>query len=164
MRHRSVQRDSPGNSVTKPAGESEKSAPADNSKNTFTIEPTTNRCTQTGEDQEAEKCHSGSDTFQGDQSRSEGDDGDTTKTDEHPESSEPSTPAESQDHKAAAKKFRSLDPITWYGILVPPALRSAQSAFTDSIETQVPELASVVVEMQAVEREVNRVRQELGEK
>ena len=56
------------------------------------------------------------------------------------------------------KRFRSSDPLTWYGILVPPSLRSAQKSFTEAIEKQIPALASVVAEMQAVEKEVDRAR------
>ncbi|KAF7591919.1 hypothetical protein BBP40_000890 [Aspergillus hancockii] len=57
----------------------------------------------------------------------------------------------------------SSDPIRWYGILVSPFLRSAQKSFTEAVEGALLELASVVVEMQAVEEEVKRVRSELGQ-
>ena len=62
----------------------------------------------------------------------------------------------------ARKKFRSLDPITWYGILVPPSLRSSQQYFTEAVANHVPELASVMAEMQAIEKEVDDVRSQLG--
>ncbi|KAL4922208.1 hypothetical protein BDW62DRAFT_79147 [Aspergillus aurantiobrunneus] len=57
---------------------------------------------------------------------------------------------------------RTLDPIRWYGILVPPSLRSAQRSFTELVEGSLPELAGVMVEMQATEKEVSRLRKELG--
>lgn len=59
------------------------------------------------------------------------------------------------------KKFRSSDPITWYGILVPPALRSAQKSFTEAVDDHVAELASVIVEMRAMENEVEKVRRQV---
>lgn len=104
------------------------------------------------------------------------------ETDEHPPAKEESTPADKSHTKddteddttdnrddttevmddskpsQPRKKFRSSDPLTWYGILVPPSLRSAQKSFTEAIEKQVPALASVVAEMQAVEKEVDRAR------
>ncbi|KAL3466763.1 hypothetical protein BJX64DRAFT_249848 [Aspergillus heterothallicus] len=60
------------------------------------------------------------------------------------------------------KKLEILDPIKWYGILVPPSLRNAQNSFTEAVEDCFPELASVIVEMQATEKDVIRLRKELG--
>ncbi|PKY07803.1 hypothetical protein P168DRAFT_323032 [Aspergillus campestris IBT 28561] len=59
-------------------------------------------------------------------------------------------------------KPRSSDPIRWYGILVPQSLRSAQKSFAEAVDGHMAELAGVIVEMQAVEKEVTRVRSELG--
>lgn len=59
------------------------------------------------------------------------------------------------------KKFRSDDPIYWYGILVPPSLRNAQRSFTDGIQTQVPELASTIVEMRTLEQKITQLRASL---
>jgi len=36
------------------------------------------------------------------------------------------------------------DPIRWFGILVPPALRQAQSEFTLSVQTIIPQLTTTV--------------------
>ncbi|KAL4906882.1 hypothetical protein BDW74DRAFT_176484 [Aspergillus multicolor] len=57
---------------------------------------------------------------------------------------------------------RSCDPIRWYGILVPPSLRSAQKSFTEAVEGSLPDLAGIVVEMRATEKEISRLRKELG--
>ncbi|KAL4783024.1 hypothetical protein BJX76DRAFT_331042 [Aspergillus varians] len=57
---------------------------------------------------------------------------------------------------------RTLDPIRWYGILVPPSLRSAQKSFTEAVEGSLPELAATVVEMQAAEKDISRLRKKLG--
>ena len=103
------------------------------------------------------------------------------ETDEHPPAKDESTSADKSQTKDDAeddpddrddttpvtddskpsqprKRFRSSDPLTWYGILVPPSLRSAQKSFTEAVEKQIPALASVVAEMQAVEKEVDRAR------
>lgn len=60
------------------------------------------------------------------------------------------------------KKFRSSDPITWYGILVPLSLRSAQRSFTEAVNDHLSELASVIIEMGAVEKEVHGLRKRLA--
>ncbi|KKK15894.1 hypothetical protein AOCH_005432 [Aspergillus ochraceoroseus] len=65
-------------------------------------------------------------------------------------------------HKTVKKRSGASDPIRWYGILVPPSLRSAQKSFTEAVEGYLPELASVTVEMQAAEKEITRLREELG--
>lgn len=72
---------------------------------------------------------------------------------------EPPAPAET---KRVRKKFRSDDPIYWYGILVPPSLRTAQRSFTDAIQTQVPDLAGTIIEMRALGQKITQVRTKLG--
>ncbi|KAJ5152987.1 uncharacterized protein N7482_009465 [Penicillium canariense] len=64
--------------------------------------------------------------------------------------------------KIVRKKFRSDDPIYWYGILVPPSLRTAQKSFTDAVLSHVPELAGAIVEMRALEQKIAQVRSELS--
>lgn len=149
-----------------PGSDPDESVSLDHSRHIFTVEPTTRRNRQADEDEGTERDGSDKDAPQGNQSTPESEDKDDSDATKAPEPSEPPEPGKStgsKERKASRKKFRSLDPITWYGILVPPALRSAQKSFTDAVEGQVPELASVVDEMQAVEREVHRLRQQLGE-
>ncbi|CAI7630388.1 unnamed protein product [Penicillium viridicatum] len=81
-------------------------------------------------------------------------------------SSEPSdhagtetTPVEKP--KPVSKKFRSADPIHWYGILVPQSLRRAQDSFANAIDNQVPDLASTTVEMRALEQRISQLRAQL---
>lgn len=80
----------------------------------------------------------------------------------------PSSTSTGDDQQAGDKpqpskrKPRSSDPLRWYGILVPQSLRSAQKSFAEAVDGQMAELAGVIVEMQAVEKEVTRVRSELG--
>ncbi|KAI9374676.1 hypothetical protein BJX61DRAFT_274500 [Aspergillus egyptiacus] len=70
-------------------------------------------------------------------------------------------PAVDTKPKSVKRNPGALDPIRWYGILVPPSLRSAQRSFLEAVEGTVPELASVAVEMQAAEKDISRLRMEL---
>ncbi|GFF37240.1 coiled-coil domain-containing protein 115 [Aspergillus udagawae] len=70
-------------------------------------------------------------------------------------------PSAAPDPDSSEERSRFSDPIHWYGILVSPSLRSAQRSFTEAVEQYLPKLASVVVEMQTVEREVERLRSQL---
>lgn len=63
--------------------------------------------------------------------------------------------------KPVSKKFRSADPIHWYGILVPQSLRRAQDSFANAIDNQVPDLASTAVEMRALEQQIDQLRARL---
>ncbi|RAH75539.1 uncharacterized protein BO66DRAFT_363465 [Aspergillus aculeatinus CBS 121060] len=65
--------------------------------------------------------------------------------------------------KKAKRRFRSSDPIYWYGILLPLSLRSAQKSFTEAVEGRVSELANVVVEMRTVEQQIKKVRSAIGQ-
>ncbi|CAG8905306.1 unnamed protein product [Penicillium egyptiacum] len=81
-------------------------------------------------------------------------------------SSKPSDTTETQPipvekPKSVSKKFRSADPIHWYGILVPQSLRRAQDSFANAIDNQVPGLASTTVEMRALEQQIDRLRARL---
>ncbi|KAF9245521.1 hypothetical protein DTO027I6_8237 [Penicillium roqueforti] len=81
-------------------------------------------------------------------------------------SSEPSDTAETEitpveKPEPAPKKFRSTDPIHWYGILVPQSLRRAQDSFANAIDNQVPNLASTTVEMRALEQQISELRARL---
>ncbi|KAL4739136.1 hypothetical protein BDV11DRAFT_188445 [Aspergillus similis] len=60
------------------------------------------------------------------------------------------------------RRPRTLDPIKWFGILVPPSLRSAQKSFIEAVEGSLPELAGIVVEMQAAEKEISLLRKRMG--
>lgn len=63
--------------------------------------------------------------------------------------------------KSPSKKSRSDNPIHWYGILVPPSLRTAQNSFTDAVQDSVPELAGTVVKMRKLEERITQVRAEI---
>ena len=53
------------------------------------------------------------------------------------------------------------DPLNWFGILVPPALRQSQAAFKSTAMENIPALASIAKEMREVELEVRRTRKKL---
>ncbi|KAL4773645.1 hypothetical protein BDW60DRAFT_184095 [Aspergillus nidulans var. acristatus] len=79
------------------------------------------------------------------------------------EASETKTEAEADAKSGPIRRRpRTLDPIKWFGILVPPSLRSAQKSFTEAVEGSLPELAGIVVEMQAAEKEITELRRRMG--
>ena len=53
------------------------------------------------------------------------------------------------------------NPLNWFGIFVPPALRASQSSFKSAVIDIVPALASITNEMKEVEIEVRRARKRL---
>ncbi len=59
------------------------------------------------------------------------------------------------------KQNRTSDPLNWFGILIPPALRVSQAAFQNAI-TMVPRLAALDQEMRALEIEIRRTRKKLS--
>lgn len=88
--------------------------------------------------------------------------GETTASSKASPKSPETEPASITKREPAKRKPHISDPIKWYGILVPPSLRSAQKSFTKAVESSLPELASVTVEMQVAEEEISRLRCELG--
>ena len=50
------------------------------------------------------------------------------------------------------------DPLNWFGILIPPALRASQSSFKSAVIDIIPALANTTNEMKKVEIEVRRTR------
>jgi hypothetical protein len=126
----------------------------------FNIETVDNRPTEANADNTEEK----------DQSSTEATETEPSANDTAAPASEADTPA-SQDSdadppaptetKTVRRKFRSDDPIYWYGILVPPSLRAAQKSFTEGIQTQVPDMAGTIVEMRALEQKITLVRRKL---
>ncbi|KAL1630568.1 hypothetical protein SLS54_000439 [Diplodia seriata] len=65
---------------------------------------------------------------------------------------------EVQAKEAASRKPPVDDPIRWFGILVPPALRNAQGRFIQAVEGPVPELVDLAAEMRELEIEIGRAR------
>jgi hypothetical protein len=67
--------------------------------------------------------------------------------------------SEQQKQKQKPKsKDKATDPLRWFGILTPLALRQAQVQAIKAVEEIIPRLATLSVEMAAVELEVRRAR------
>lgn len=69
-------------------------------------------------------------------------------------------PTEANDSSSGNSKS-STDPLRWFGILVPPALRSSQSAFASAVEGPVLQLASVVKDLRRLENDIARLRKQI---
>ena len=54
------------------------------------------------------------------------------------------------------------DPIKWFGLFVPPALRSSQTHFKAAVGDNIPALVNVDNEMKEVEIKIRRTRKRLG--
>ena len=65
----------------------------------------------------------------------------------------------SEDAESASNMTR--DPLNWFGILVPPALRTSQSNFKDAVADLIPALASISKEISEVEIEIRRARKRI---
>ncbi|KIW67214.1 hypothetical protein PV04_06481 [Phialophora macrospora] len=53
------------------------------------------------------------------------------------------------------------DPIRWYGILIPPALRTCQNHFTSAVSSVIPELLNTILSLRHVEEEIWIIRRDL---
>lgn len=63
--------------------------------------------------------------------------------------------------KPTKDSAKSNDPLRWFGILVPPALRTAQSTFIAAVEGPIPQLATIARDLRAQEIEIGRVRKQV---
>ncbi|TKA82275.1 hypothetical protein B0A49_00428 [Cryomyces minteri] len=72
-----------------------------------------------------------------------------------------SKPSKIEEHIKKNLESETKDPLNWYGILVPPALRAAQADFISTVERPVPELVNTAQQMSTVEVEIKRLRKEL---
>lgn len=68
------------------------------------------------------------------------------------------------DGEDTGKKSHTIDPIRWFGILVPQALRDAQSSFTKAVDDPILRLASINAEMRSLERSIGDMRKSLEAK
>lgn len=65
---------------------------------------------------------------------------------------------ENVEDKKSIKRPDHRDPIRWFGILVPPALRTVQSEFASAVETDIPQLLTTLSKLSSLEFQVNRIR------
>ncbi|KAF2856530.1 hypothetical protein T440DRAFT_1897 [Plenodomus tracheiphilus IPT5] len=68
---------------------------------------------------------------------------------------------EQEEEKASNSSMKSPDPLRWFGILVPPALRTAQSTFITAVEGPIARLATVAMDMRSQEIEIGRMRKQI---
>jgi len=61
----------------------------------------------------------------------------------------------------ATKKSAPRDPLKWFGILVPPALRSAQTSFVAAVEGPVPHILVLAKDLRRQEIEIGRLRKQI---
>lgn len=71
---------------------------------------------------------------------------------------ETEAPTSGEEAAADKKPPPPRDPLRWFGLLTPPALRLTQASAVDAVERVVPALATVEAEMRRVEIEVRRAR------
>ncbi|KAF2265396.1 hypothetical protein CC78DRAFT_553004 [Lojkania enalia] len=76
-------------------------------------------------------------------------------------SSESENEDESVNNAPSGESSTCSDPLRWFGILVPSALRQAQSSFVSAIEGPIPQLATIVREMRRQESEISRLRKQI---
>ncbi|KAL8914171.1 MAG: hypothetical protein Q9171_001166 [Xanthocarpia ochracea] len=53
------------------------------------------------------------------------------------------------------------DPLKWFGILVPPALRASQNSFKNAVTEKITLLANLSNEMRSMEIEIRRIRKKI---
>ncbi|KAG9944956.1 hypothetical protein KCU85_g7602, partial [Aureobasidium melanogenum] len=75
------------------------------------------------------------------------------------EQSHENKPEQADDKESAQKKVR--DPIHWYGILVPPSLRSSQTSFKSAIHGPVIEAANSAQALRHVNMEIRKLRKDI---
>ena len=77
---------------------------------------------------------------------------------DHDESKTTAGTSEAIDNEKEKASGLPRDPLNWFGILVPPALRASRSNFQSAVIDIIPALASTTNEMKEVEIEVRRAR------
>ncbi|KAL8720975.1 MAG: hypothetical protein Q9225_002257 [Loekoesia sp. 1 TL-2023] len=63
--------------------------------------------------------------------------------------------------KNAETRAPISDPLRWFGVLVPPALRTSQNSFKTAVTEAVPPLVNVLNEMKSLEIEIRRTRKKI---
>ena len=61
----------------------------------------------------------------------------------------------------SAKGKASLDPLKWFGILVPPELRRAQALFTSALQEGTADCVNSARRMREIEVEIRKLRKEI---
>lgn len=70
--------------------------------------------------------------------------------------------AEEEKHgKSKGQKESFSDPLRWFGILVPPALRSAQTDFAIAVEGPIERIVNLTRQMHQLEHDISRIRKSI---
>ncbi|KAJ4286753.1 hypothetical protein N0V90_013005 [Kalmusia sp. IMI 367209] len=81
-------------------------------------------------------------------------------TDKETESTSSDATGEKTD-TSQSKIVQPTNPIRWFGVLVPPALRVAQTSFVSAVEGPVLELPTLVKGLKQQEIEIGRLRKQI---
>lgn len=66
-----------------------------------------------------------------------------------------------QYNTSKSKTNSNIDPLRWFGILVPPELRSAQTSFTKTVDDSIARAVNAAKRIRELEIEIRRVRKEI---
>ncbi|KAG9570778.1 hypothetical protein KCU71_g1100, partial [Aureobasidium melanogenum] len=83
-----------------------------------------------------------------------------TESEELPEEQSHENKSEAADDKESKQK-KVRDPIHWYGILVPPSLRSSQNSFKSAIQDPIVEAANSAQALRYVNMEIRKLRKDI---
>jgi hypothetical protein len=83
---------------------------------------------------------------------------DDSLPEETPEEKVPPSKTDEKDDPSSNEHKTRQDPLRWFGILVQPALRAAQTSFTSAVEGPVIELATISKALKNQEIEIGKVR------
>jgi hypothetical protein len=70
----------------------------------------------------------------------------------------PEPTPEENDEKGEQREQKAVDPLHWFGILVPTALRSAQANFISAVEGPIPHVINLTKELHGLEHEMSRLK------
>ena len=68
------------------------------------------------------------------------------------------------DGDGATAATRVVDPIRWFGLLVPRALRSAQHSFVTAVEESIPRTANAALRLNSLETEVEKLKKAIADR
>jgi hypothetical protein len=79
-----------------------------------------------------------------------------------PESIDETTETEqAKSNNTSTDSKATRDPLRWFGILVPSALRTAQSSFVSAVDGAIPELATLGDSLRKQEIAIQRLRKQI---
>ena len=85
----------------------------------------------------------------------------TTCSSENQASGNSVTDLEDQINDSEEKSSLHRDPLHWFGVFVPPALRASQNSFKSAATADIPSLVNAMREMGTLEIEIRRTRKKL---